>query len=275
MRPRRSRDRAWHHPLERVWCISIRSWLLLGSSQLRIRRLRSLWDASFDVPYDDGDDVEDQGDDPHNLSGPVRTLQAEVVARLDGGELYGDALHQEEANQKTGNAKHYTDRRPLSLLASLRGEAVDPLVGLGAGHVLERLAEAILQALDAVLPPPLDGKRLQQVDLALARLACAAPLGGGRLLGLSVWGVLLCCGILGRPWRRVLSPLAEGSRPAARGRARGDGRCFVAIGELFEGGCADVHSVAQGTGFRPGLGHPDQVRGDVAPDVLGAGVPDT
>src|SRR5215207_1363339 len=115
MRPRRSRDRAWHHPLERVWCISIRSWLLLCSSQLRIRRLRSLWDASFDVPYDDGDDVEDQGDDPHNLSGPVRTLQAEVVARLDGGELYGDALHQEEANQKTGNAKHYTDRRPHSL----------------------------------------------------------------------------------------------------------------------------------------------------------------
>src|SRR5215217_4191985 len=41
MRPRRSRDRAWHHPLERVWCTSIRSWLLLRSSQLRIRRLRS------------------------------------------------------------------------------------------------------------------------------------------------------------------------------------------------------------------------------------------
>src|SRR5215208_8171321 len=40
MRPRRSRDRAWHHPLERVWCTSIRSWLLLRSSQLRIRRLR-------------------------------------------------------------------------------------------------------------------------------------------------------------------------------------------------------------------------------------------
>src|SRR5215216_5703153 len=40
MRPRRSRDPAWHHPLERVWCISIRSWLLLCSSQLRIRRLR-------------------------------------------------------------------------------------------------------------------------------------------------------------------------------------------------------------------------------------------
>src|SRR5829696_1566252 len=42
MRPRRSRDRAWHHPLERVWCISIRSWLLLCSSQLRIRRLSGL-----------------------------------------------------------------------------------------------------------------------------------------------------------------------------------------------------------------------------------------
>src|SRR5215212_7046434 len=42
MRPRRSRDRAWHHPLERVWCTSIRSWLLLRSSQLRIRRLRGV-----------------------------------------------------------------------------------------------------------------------------------------------------------------------------------------------------------------------------------------
>src|SRR5918993_2489861 len=31
-RPRRGR--AWPHPLERVWCISIRSWLLLCSSQL-------------------------------------------------------------------------------------------------------------------------------------------------------------------------------------------------------------------------------------------------
>src|SRR5215217_3514284 len=41
MRPRRSPDRAWHHPLKRVWCISIRSWLLLRSSQLRIRRLRA------------------------------------------------------------------------------------------------------------------------------------------------------------------------------------------------------------------------------------------
>src|SRR5215216_5356588 len=39
MRAGRSRDPAWHHPLERVWCISIRSWLLLCSSQLRIRRL--------------------------------------------------------------------------------------------------------------------------------------------------------------------------------------------------------------------------------------------
>jgi hypothetical protein len=51
-------------------------------------------------------DVEDQGDDPHNLSGPVRTLQAEVVARLDGGELYGDALHQEEANHRAQSAEH-------------------------------------------------------------------------------------------------------------------------------------------------------------------------
>src|SRR5215203_1492776 len=50
MRPRRSRDRAWHHPLERVWCISIRSWLLLGSSQLRVRRLRG-WIEERDCYY--------------------------------------------------------------------------------------------------------------------------------------------------------------------------------------------------------------------------------
>jgi hypothetical protein len=103
-------------------------------------------------------------------------LQAEVVAQAaedDAGELYGDAVDQEEAEpraQKTEDAKHNTDRRPQSLLASFRGEAVDPLVGLGAGHVRKRLADAVLQALDAVLPPPLDGQSLEEVDLALARL---------------------------------------------------------------------------------------------------------
>jgi hypothetical protein len=77
----------------------------------------------LDAPYHDGDDVEDQGDDPHNLSGPVRTLRAEVVARLDGGKLYGDALDQEEANQKTGNAKHYIPtvvRKPYSRPSGVR-----------------------------------------------------------------------------------------------------------------------------------------------------------
>src|SRR5918994_4921022 len=163
-----------------------------------------------------------------------------------------------------------TDTRLQSLLASFRGQAVDPLVGLGAGHVLERLAETILQALDAVLAPPLDGQRLQEVDLALARLPRAAPLRSGWSLRLPVRGVLLG----GRALRSVLLPPADGSRPASRGRALGGRRGVVAIGELFEGGRADVHGIAQGTGFRPGLGHPDQVRCDVAPDVLGACVPD-
>src|SRR5215217_6043283 len=95
------------------------------------------------------------------------------------------------------------------LFASFRGQAVDPLVGLGAGHVLEGLA----QALDAVLAPPLDGQRLQEVDLALARLACPTPLRGGRLLRLPVRGVLLGGGTLGGG---VLSPPADGSRPATR-----------------------------------------------------------
>ena len=101
--------------------------------------------------------------------------------------------------QKADDTEHYPDRRTQSLLASFRGEAVDPLVGLGAGHVRQRLAEAILQALDAVLAPPLDGQRLQEVDLALARLA--ALLRGGRLLRLSVRGVLLRGGTLGRVLR--------------------------------------------------------------------------
>ena len=34
------------------------------------------------------------------------------------------------------------------LLAAFRGKAVDPLVGLGAGQVLERFAQAILKALE-------------------------------------------------------------------------------------------------------------------------------
>src|SRR5215217_5401770 len=166
-----------------------------------------------------------------------------------------------------------TDTRLQSLLAPFRGKAVDPLVGLGAGHVLERLAEAILQALDAVLTPPLDGQRLQEVDLALARLPSSTPFRGGRLLRMPVRSILLD-GALGRVSRRILSPPADRSRPASRGRALGGRSGVVAIGELFEGGGADVHGVTQGTGLRPGLGHPDQVRGDVAPDVLGTRIPD-
>ena len=42
MRLRRSPDPWRHHPLERVWCISIRSWLLLRWSELHISRLSSL-----------------------------------------------------------------------------------------------------------------------------------------------------------------------------------------------------------------------------------------
>jgi hypothetical protein len=64
----------------------------------------------------DGDHAEYNGDDPQDLSGPVPSLQAEVVAEAaedDAGVLYGDAVDQEEANpraQDAENAKHYTDR---------------------------------------------------------------------------------------------------------------------------------------------------------------------
>src|SRR5215211_607860 len=99
--------------------------------------------------------------------------------------------------QEAENAKHYTYCRLQPLLAAFRGQAVDPLVGLGAGQVGERLAEAGLQAVDAVLAPPLDGQRLQEVDLALACLPRATLLRRGWLLRLPVRGVLLCGGSLG------------------------------------------------------------------------------
>src|SRR5215211_4063222 len=140
---------------------------------------RSLLRPAGHAAYHDGDHTEDHGDDPQNLPGPVPALQAEVVAKAaedDAGELYGDTVDQEEANhraQEAENAKHNTDGRLQSLLAPFRGQAVDPLVGLGAGHVRERLAEAGLQALDSVLAPPLDGQRLQEIDLALAGLAAS------------------------------------------------------------------------------------------------------
>src|SRR5919107_4490741 len=79
-------------------------------------------------------------------------------------------------------------RTVFRLFASFWGQAVDPLVGFGAGHVRERLAEAVLQALDAVLASPLDGQRLQEVDLALSCLAGPTPLRGGRFLRLPIRG---------------------------------------------------------------------------------------
>ncbi len=43
------------------------------------------------------------------------------------------------------------------LLAAVGGQPVDPLVGLRAGQVGERLADAALEALDAAVAGPLDG----------------------------------------------------------------------------------------------------------------------
>jgi hypothetical protein len=142
--------------------------------------LRSLLRSAHQAAYQDGDHAEYHGDDPEDLPGPVPALQAEVVAEAaedEAGEFYGDAVDQEEAGhcaQEAENAKRYAYHRLQPLLASFRGQAVDPLVGLGTGHVRERLAEATLQALYTVLTPPLDGQRLQEVDLALAGLT--APL---------------------------------------------------------------------------------------------------
>src|SRR5215207_5291373 len=134
MRPRRSRDRAWHHPLERVWCISIRSWLLLCSSQLRIRRLRSLWDASFDVPYHDGDDVEDQGDDPHNLSGPVRTLQAEVVVKA-AEDVPGNSMEKTPFIKKRLTTAHRAPSTPI--IDEQRGRDLDRSLKAAQGQKLQ------------------------------------------------------------------------------------------------------------------------------------------
>ena len=106
------------------------------------------------------------------------------------------------------------------LLASFRGQAVDPLVGLRAGEVRERLAEAGLQALDAVLAPPLDGQRLQEIHLALARLA--TPLRGGRASPPARSGSSCSAGA---PWagalRGVLPSPADGGGPARASEAGG------------------------------------------------------
>jgi hypothetical protein len=87
-------------------------------------------------------------------------------------ESFSDSVaagHTDSLNARGEDLRRFdTKRRPLRnenpaalavgvSIASFRGKAVDPLVGLGAGHVLERLAEAVLQTLDAVLAPPLDG----------------------------------------------------------------------------------------------------------------------
>src|SRR5919112_1723959 len=153
-----------------------------------------------------------------------------------------------------------------SLLASFRGEAVYPLVGLRAGQLRKRLAEPGLQPLDTVLAPPLDGQRLQEIHLALTCLA--TPLGGG-LLRLPVRRSLFLHGsILGRiPGTLPAAPDGGWSTTGGRGR-----RGVVAVGEFLHGGRAHVHGVAQGTGLRPGLCHPDQVRRDVAPHVVRARV---
>ncbi len=62
------------------------------------------------------------------------------------------------------------------------GEAVDPLVRFGAGQLGEGLADAILQAGDAVLAPQLLGEGAQQVDLGLPSLLCRAALCGPSLI---------------------------------------------------------------------------------------------
>ena len=67
----------------------------------------------------------------------------------------------------------------------------------------------------------------------------------------------------------------QGGRPGlAAGGTVGARRRWgiVAVGELFERRRADVHGVPEGTGLRPGLGHADDVRRYVAPDVLRGGV---
>ena len=76
---------------------------------------------------------------------------ADVPARH---ETAGGGKEEEERQERREEALLGT-ARSLWGLPSFGGEAVDPVVGLDAGEVRERLADAVLEALDAVLAPPL------------------------------------------------------------------------------------------------------------------------
>src|SRR5215210_8252428 len=71
----------------------------------------------------------------------------------------------------------------LLLAAFGGGQAVDPLVGLGAGELAQGLTDAAFEAGDAVLTPKLLSEGLEKVDLALARLlGRSSPASPGGLL---------------------------------------------------------------------------------------------
>src|SRR5918994_1950547 len=141
---------------------------------------------------------------------------------------------------------------PVSpLFAAFGGcEAVDPLIGVGAGELTQGFAYTALEPGDTILAPELLGEGLEEVDLALSSFSGPAPTSPGGFLR----GLLL---------RGLSNGLESRIGPAVRGGAHGrvgpslfahrarrlivGGRGVVSVGELFEGGSADVHRVAQGT----------------------------
>jgi site-specific DNA recombinase len=138
MRPRRTRDPSRHHPLERVWCISIRSWLLLRTSQLRIRRLRAY---AAREGYEAFEEVVDPGQSGASLERPGMDRVRDLVA---GGGV-SVVLAQDRDRFAREPAYHYLLRREFeehgTKVRAMNDRANDSPEGELTDGILDQLAK--------------------------------------------------------------------------------------------------------------------------------------
>ena len=84
--------------------------------------------------YHNGDDGEDQGDDPHNLAGPVRTLRAEVVAKA-AEDVPGNSMEETPFIKKRPTTAHRAPSTPI--IDEQRGRDLDRSLKAAQGQKLQ------------------------------------------------------------------------------------------------------------------------------------------